>query len=268
MTLLNGKKGDIEVLQLMRVLNSGDVPYTGEALESPTGEPLKTRAVIRLPVPEGAFDIAPSDAANPQAMAEGPGGIFTTVPLPPGETLVSYIYRVRPARSGWALRRQVEYPTRSINLLVGPGLTLESGGFDLKERKNLGGVDYRRYRAGPFGAGSVLSADVGFGAQNSKGLWAPFATAGAATLVLGMGLAFFIRRRAAGRGPRSDQTHLAPGDLDPAGRAAPVVRDDLIVEIARLDEQFESGAIGEASYLSRRKELKERLALLTPGTGS
>ncbi len=127
LTALNGKKGDIEVLQLIRILNSGDGPYFGEPVEDPERDrAAMPRAVFRVPIPEGAFDIAPSDISNPQGMTGGPAGITTTAPLPPGETLLSFIYRVRPSRTGWALRRQIDYPTQSINLLLGPGLELAS----------------------------------------------------------------------------------------------------------------------------------------------
>lgn len=264
LTLLSGKQGDIEVLQLLRVRNSGDRPYFGETDEASGRQggqmPEGSRQVFRVPLPEGAFDIAPSDLRNPQGMAEGPGGIFTTVPLAPGETLISYIYRIRPARSGWALQRQIDMPTDSINLLLGPGLELRSApGFRLTERKTLGGVEYRRFRAGPFSAGSVLRADIGFGSGSSPDIWLGFGSAAAIVCAVALGTVLLVRRRrrslakAEGAGPPRPPVEPAAG------------REDLICQIALLDEQFDSGSIPEAAYETKRQNLKRQLAAMTDG---
>lgn len=253
LTVLEGKQGDIEVLQLLRVRNAGDRPYFGQPLEaSPSETGGMPRLVMRVPLPEGAFDIAPSDLSNPQGMSESPAGIFTTAPLPPGETLISYIYRVRPARTGWALRREIDFPTRSVNLLLGPGLSMQAApGFALIERTELGGVEYRRFRAGPFSPGSVLTADIGFGDEPANKLWPAFAVAATAAAALALGIAVLLRRRA---GTRTAAERPAGTSDVPAGS-----REDLVLEIALLDEEFDSGSIPEAAYRSRRRDLKAKL---------
>ncbi|MGI8426397.1 MAG: hypothetical protein ACR2FO_04630 [Actinomycetota bacterium] len=245
MTLLNGREGDIEVLQILRVHNG-----SAEAFPGAEG------VVVKLPVPESAFDVAPSDDTNPDGMSQGPQGIFTTSPLAPGETLISFIYRIKTSRLGWALRRQVDYPTRNIDLLVGPGLDLVSApGFDLAARKKLGAVEYRRFRAGPFTAGSVLTADVGFEEQKSPKIWLGFGSTVTVTTVLGV-IAFMLARRRKG----------APARIEPSGHIND--REQLITQIALLDEEFDSGALSEAPYHSRREKLKSKLAELSETAGA
>lgn len=248
-TLLSGEKGVIEVLQLIRVVNSDDRPFLGEPATNGMA-----RTVFRLPFPEGAFEIAPSDRSNPHAMSEGPAGIVTTAPLPPGESLISYIYKVRPARTGWALRRPIEYPTGKIDLLLGPELEMDSApGFALAERKRLGRVEYKRFRGGPFTPGSVLTADVSFGRQSTSDLWFAFASAAAAVAIIGLGVSLLVRRRRRANHPPGD-----PEDLSP-----PADRENLVLRIAELDEEFDAGSLAEGTYRTKRRALKDKLAKLS-----
>jgi|GEM_PF-1930176 len=251
LTMLEGKNATVEVLQLLKVQNRSDRSYIGVGDDQKAESGPGGRRVLKLPVPEGAFSIAPSDPGNTQALVNDTGGLAATRPLVPGETLVSYVYKVKFPRSGWQLRKRVEYPTEHEDLLVGPGLQLKAAsGFSYVEQRKLGKTLYRRYRSSAYAPGGEIGADVIPLSKGAPSVWIGFAAAAAVLTAIGLGALLKIRGNharpiAAGGDPQADE------------------RDRLIEQIAVLDEQFESGSLAEEMYRKRRDTMKDRLAALS-----
>lgn len=228
----------LEVLQLMNFKNSSDRTYIGEGGED--------KSVLRLPVPEGVIDLIPGDPANPAGLAVTPLGLASTLPLQPGEISIAYLYKVRVPRIGWQLRREVFYPSDSVDLLVAEGLRLVAAPqFKFAENRTLGGRRYARYRMNSATPGVVIGADVGFPAVTGNGIWSGLTTVGA-VIVAVMVLAAAVWRK---RRP-----------LRTAGRpAAPPSRERLIEQVAHLDEAFEQGNLARSEYDARRATLMDDL---------
>lgn len=257
-----GQGNVLEVLQLLRYRNDSDRAFIGSESDQaspepgPSGEPAEQpRQVLKLPVPESAYDLAPADAANSAGLAtSGEGRLVTTSALPPGEASVAYLFKVKVPRTGWQLRREVYHPTDHADLLVGKRLVLTAApGFEFQESKTLGGESYNRYRSGELNPGSVIEADIGFPDEGTGGVWIGFA-AGIAVLALALGLATVrMRRRRAAKA-------AAVKPSEPAPRAERPTREQLIEQVAQLDEVFESGGLDKTEYESRRGELLARLS--------
>jgi len=258
-----GQGNVLEVLQLLRYQNDSDRAFIGSESDqatpepSPSGEPApQQRQVLKLPVPESAYDLAPADAANGAGLAtSGEGRLVTTSAFPPGEASVAYLFKVKVPRTGWQLRREVYHPTDHADLLVGKRLVLTAApGFEFQESKALGGESYYRYRSGELNPGSVIEADIGFPEEGTNGVWIGFA-AGVAVLALALGLATVrMRRRRAAKAAAAKPAPTTP----PAGGGA--TREQLIEQVAELDEKFESGGVDKGVYESRRAELLARLS--------
>lgn len=257
---VEGQGNVMEVLQLLRFRNDSDRTFVGSDSEQapdpqaslPAQPP--ARQILKLPIPESAYDLAPADAANGAGLAtSGEGRLVTTSPLTPGETSVAYLFKVKVPRTGWQLRRETYNPTDHADLLVGKSLTLTAApGFELAESKTLGGESYNRYRSGALNPGSVIQADIGFPANGSiDGVWIGF---GAATAVLaGLLVAASIRirrRRAAGGQPKEPAEE----------QSASPTRQELIDQVAELDEQFDAGKLDQDAYDARRSHLLARLS--------
>lgn len=232
LTVVEGEGDALEAIQLLRFANASDRTFVGAA----GGE---TRGVLRLPVPQGAFDLLPLEGVDPQQLTSAPDGVVTGQPVIPGELKVSYLYRVRVPRGGWDLRRAVLYPTAKIEVLAGQGLIFEGPAFRLEKEVTLAGKNYRQYRGGSFEAGSVLEGLVR--PEGSPGAILPAGVAFGFLVLAALGTAIFLRRRT--KPPSS----------------SPAERERLIEEIARLDEEFESGSVREKVYLERRADMKEKL---------
>lgn len=253
-----GQSDVLEVLQLLRFTNESDRAYTGSD-PAPAEDPEQTqqaREVLKLPLPESAYDLAPADAANGAGLATAQGRLVATTAVVPGETSVAYLYKVKVPRSGWQLRREVYHPTDHVDLLIGKSLELGAApGFRFQEDKELGDIEYARWRSGELNPGAVIQADVGFPAASTNGVWFGFAT-----LVAVLGALFFagsigLRRRRAARALASGQSEPAPEEPS---------RNELIEQVAALDLDFEAGSVGQEEYDSKRSSLLDKLNRLSP----
>ncbi|HEX2053352.1 MAG TPA: hypothetical protein VHJ78_06480 [Actinomycetota bacterium] len=252
-----GQSDVLEVLQLMRFRNDSDRTFAGTQADAPAtadGGVPQARPVLRLPVPESAFELAPADPGNGAGLATEGGRLLMTSPLVPGETSVAYLYKVKVPRSGWQLRREIYFPTDHFDLLIGKSLNLGAApGFRFAETARLGGQEYDRYRSASRNPGAVLEADVGFtGASSNNGLWIGFTAV--AVVLAGVFAAASLRmrrRRAAAR--------ATPAAEQAAGSDASPTREQLIEQVAALDEEFDAGGMDEKAYRARRKLLLARL---------
>lgn len=259
-----GQSDVLEVLQLLRFRNDSDRTYSGQEIEQPPppdseSEAPPPRQVLRLPLPESAFDLAPADPGNSSGLATAGGRLVVTSPLVPGETSVAYLFKVQVPRSGWQLRREIYHPTERMDLLLDSGLELTAApGFEFQESANLGGQEYNRYRSGSRNPGAVLEADIGFTGGSVEGVWIGF---GAVVAVLGVLLLAGIlrmRRRRAAKAPAPKAIAVEPA------HPAPPTRQELIDRVAALDEEFDAGGLEEDAYRARRSELLTRLGEPSP----
>ncbi|HYN99188.1 MAG TPA: hypothetical protein VEU28_05900 [Actinomycetota bacterium] len=257
-----GEGNVLEVLQLLRYRNSSDRAFIGSDSDQVTPEPAEDgqpeaqqRQILKLPVPESAYDLAPADAANGAGLAtSGEGRLVTTSALVPGETSVAYLFKVKVPRTGWQLRREVYHPTDHADLLVGNMLNLTAApGFEFQESKTLGGQPYNRYRSGTLNPGSVIEADIGFPEEGANGIWIGLGV-GAAGLAVLLALAWLrLRRRRAATAAAKAAPLSSP---QPAKEPS---REELIEQVAELDERFESGGVEKSDYETQRASLLARL---------
>lgn len=252
-----GQSDVLEVLQLMRFRNDSDRSFVGadQAKDQAAEGTDQPREVLKLPVPESAFDLAPADPGNGAGLATAGNRLVTTSALMPGETSVAYLFKVKVPRSGWQLRREVYYPTDHADLLVGKRLKLAvAPGFQFAESKKLGGEEYDRYRSGPMNPGAVLQADIGFaGGASSNGVWFGFGTVVAALGALYFAGSIRMRRRKAADALAAASSHSA------AEQPADATRQELIEQVAALDERFDAGGLDTESYQAERSTLLARL---------
>lgn len=235
-TVVRGDEDNLEVIQLITISNSADRTFIGTASE--TG-----RQVVRLPVAPGAGELQPLDGFGVEGLSETAGGVATGEPLPPGQSQISYGYRVRVARSGWPMSRDVFYPTERVDLLVEKDLPVSPSEFRFEEQVTLEGKTYRRYRVGPLGAGAQIEATIGSTGSGSNLWWGLSGGFGALLLAL-LGGAFFARRRR-------------------AILSSPAERERLVQKVAELDEDFAAGLVDEPEYRKQREAMKAKLKDVT-----
>ena len=228
LTVVKGDDDDLEIIHIQRFQNSGDRTFVGREEDG-------ARRILRLPVPTGAFDLAPAGGMTPDRVAAIPGGFASGDPLPPGEVSPNWIYKIKAPRV-WALSRPVFYPTAQADILIEEGLTFEGSGFTLQDSPVLRSRKYRRYRRIELTPGDIVSASVGR-ASSMPGPGLSWGLGGALAVLIAV---VFLGMRARGR--RGEPT-----------------RAELIEQIAELDEALAAGTIEAEEHRSKRQLLKNRL---------
>ena len=187
-------------------------------------------------LPPGAvdFEVGQSDLP-PGAASFGGGRLHVSAPVPPGESVYLVRYRIPAVEFTIPL----EGVTESMELLFRePAGDLSVSGLMSTEPVTLEGVTYRRF-AGREVAPSVVA--VGSGSRLLPGSELPLVAVmlALALALVGAALAFRSRTRTAATA---------------AGR-----RRRALVEVARLDERWQAGAIEAEEYDRRRTELLREL---------
>lgn len=249
LTVIVGKDGNYNVLQLLTVHTSGDRSYVGAPNPAAPG-PAPT---VELPIPAGATAFSAVQGLNNGLTAAPDGLVASTDPLLPGNTDVSYLYNISVPRSGWGMSLPVVYATAKTDVLIDPALTLTGPALTFQKAVTINHKQYRDYRSAALAAGSTLNASI-----------AP-ASSTSVTLYLGLGALLVLVVASAVGVPRLLRRRRATSETDmPALAEAPPAREQLIEEIAALDEAHATGGVTEDDYATQRAELKTRLVALSP----
>jgi hypothetical protein len=253
-------RGDsIAVVESLKIVNLSDEAYIGRGADLGGSEPSPT---FGLALPAGATEstvaILRSSLTVPQLEPTSFGMALTSA-IPPGETDITYSYRLAGDGGSYDLSRTALYPVLEFSVLGERPLRVESNRLDEDGEQTIEGKEYRRWSAADdLDPGDQVQALAIADAGRSAGLIGGAVALG--LLAVG-GLAFALVRRAARRrGGRSEP---------PVDPSSPRDRDDLVMEIARLDLDYQAGKLDRARWNERRTGLKAELeAREGAGTGS
>ncbi|MBA2726425.1 MAG: hypothetical protein H0U53_10585 [Actinobacteria bacterium] len=247
---LSVEGNELGVLESVTLLNQGEEAYIGR-VGATTGTSADDGASIAFPLPsraiEGQVAVANADINLP-ALIPSEFGFAITAAIPPGETTITYSYKVEGDGGSYDLSRKALYPTVRFSVFSTPPLDVKSNRLSATGPVPIGDKVYEEFRAGAgLDGGDSLQilaiADAGTPAGLIVGM------AGALVLVAALGALPLIRSR------RKSTDRREP------------TREDLLRAIASLDLQRENGEIAEDEWTRRRGELKQRLAP-APGQGS
>lgn len=243
-------RGDsIAVVESLKIVNLSEDAYIGRGAELGAAEPSPT---FGLALPPGATEstvaILRSSLTVPQ-LEPTSFGMALTAAIPPGDTELTYSYRLTGAGGSYDLSRTALYPVLEFSVLAEPPLRIESNRLDEDGEQTIDDTQYRRWSAAedldPGDQVQALAiADAGTPAALIGGAVA------VGLLVLGA-VAFGLIRRST---RRRDEPLAREVDA-----ITPRDRDDLVMEIARLDLDYRAGKLDRARWNERRAGLKARL---------
>lgn len=276
------------VTEVFFVANTGDRTYVGSAGEGGHG------GTVRFSLPAGAEGLQFRDPEASQRYLPVENGFVDRSPVRPGgePEQVLFSYHVRYDSSAFGLSTDLIYPISDINVLVadvGAEVTSEQVAFESKmggqgqSYLNLTGQNL------PEDTTLVLNftnlpqevttpgVDVVPDSSQTVLLWI---AGGLLALAVALGFGYpLLRRRAESPAARSaeplggvyPERSLGPQDrltakpLEQERRAVDdeidleVERQELLLEMARLDDDFEDGKIDEDEYERERAEIKAEL---------
>jgi hypothetical protein len=217
----------------------------------------------RFPLPSGAIGFQPQRGIIDSQIVPTNDGVGLAWPVFPGRQELAYSYQLPFSGDRVAIDKTVAYPVTTFSLYVPEGgLEIRSDQLQPQGSTELGGRKYQLYTATNLNRGDHITAQIVGLATASMGpqpsYTAPLLVAAGAMLLIGGVAAAFVWRRNAGAPARQD-AEITIGTADRE-------RQELIAEIARLDERFDQKVLPEAAYRETRAALMLRVIELTPGT--
>jgi mono/diheme cytochrome c family protein len=223
--------------------------------------------VLRFTLPQGAMNLDIDGGILGGRFIPTANGFADTLPLPPGQGSRQILFRYNLPYSTPSLRllREINYDVANVNLLVADrGVEVTSPQASLQGTRGTQDTTYLNYVGSNLRAGQFL--ELNFARLPRGGSSASTAITNSSTvLAIGLGagtllmaglLAYgLILRRPSSALPATGEVPVVIS----AGKELVAQRRRLVAAIARLDDEYEAGKIGEEAYQRRRAKLKAQL---------
>lgn len=241
MTLIQVAPGQLLVEEYFQFYNDSDRAYVGSKVVDSDGR----METLRFPMPAGAFQLTYTMGFMDCCVKPSASGFIDTMAVTPEVKDLGYSYMLAYSGDSMSLTKTIEYPVAYYSFLVeGTGYRISSPGLKEEPPVTFGDVQYLRLSGQNLKPGETFT--VRLGELPQAGLQGSLLWAGAGLAVVAGALAItypLLRRR---------RLALAPA-------LAGDERQRLLLEIARLDDRYEAGAISEKEYRRRRAQAKAGL---------
>ncbi|MDV2990321.1 MAG: hypothetical protein P3T54_09295 [Dehalogenimonas sp.] len=234
-TIISLEEDGLGFTEFFIIENKGDRTYVG------SGQVIGTAAVtLVLPLPNDAEHIE-IGAEIADTVVFTNAGLVYSGPIKPGYTPATYSYHIHTSQSQYLFSRQVDYTQDRYELLVQGTDKINAPLLTRNETLVIENVAYQYFSGSAISGGEVLSIQLDGLKTNPAQtiLWV-----GGVLVLLVAGFVLLMRRGGRGR--------VAVNGNE---------REQLLIQIARLDDEYESGNIEEGEYRTKRAELKN--AVLT-----
>ena len=251
----DGQGRQFAVLEAVKLRNTSDRTFRADTL---TDGPM---SMVRFSLPEGAADLEVEASLPGGHVLQVDRGFALTVPVPPGDHDILYVYRVPYEGAVKQFTPNFPMGADAYRVMIIEGLAEGSGpGMRRADDVVIGGTEYRVLEAGPLAPGqraAVMLSELpqptllerAENAVRSDG-FRRGALPGAlgVVLVAAVGVVLLRRRNAVGR------RIIISVD---GGKSRPPTHAELVKMIAQLDAEFEAGEVDAEEYGRRRAELVE-----------
>lgn len=227
-----------------------------------------TRQTLRFYLPDGAGEFQSTSDLMSCCIYSNDSGFVDSMPVSPGTREIAYSYKVSYDSGEYLLLRKADYPVADYYLLVqGEDIVITSDQLTREEPFEMGGTLFSYFSASALAPGETLVADISGLVQVGDQDVVTWVTLAVVVMVAGAVSGYlFIRkkrpqpvRQEANIGRKGQQPQPVAQEAN-LGRK----RQRLLVELARLDDDFEAGKIAEDNYRRQRQDVKARLIELMP----
>jgi hypothetical protein len=146
----------VSVLERYQLVNGGEetfVPSTTGS-QGPMG-------LLRFGLPRGAFDLTLDQQLAAHEIIQVDRGFASLMPLPPGQTDVTYSYRLPYARDTLDLVATAVYPTAALWVLAPADLAVSGSNLQTDRVVDIGRQRYQLLAASDLAAGQRVTISVG-----------------------------------------------------------------------------------------------------------
>jgi hypothetical protein len=249
--ILNYGSGLFMIKEYNFFVNSGDRTYLGVNVDPASGR----METLKLSLPSGASGFQ-ADPALANYLTVTGSQVSYSAPLLPGSNQIIYSYAIPCKADSYRLEWKVNYNINRYDLLVvNQDIRIQGAKLNQEQNLNLAGAVYQDFSSQNLVAGDTLTAEfsglLGNKTANLAYLWLLLIPAA------GLALYFILRKKKNIPVPQaltSDEIET-PGVTETSGE-----RQQLLLEIARLDDKFEAGLIAEKEYHEQRSSLKSKIS--------
>lgn len=246
-TIIKVEEDVLRVTEYYYFENGADRTYVGSEIATPDGK----KATLSFSLPQQATGLETGGGLMSCCIYGNDTGFIDTMPFLPGPKEMVYTYLVDYDAGSYTFNQMMYYPVEDYNLLVqGEDVTLSGERLRVEPPMTIENSLYQRLSGANLAADdSVMVKISGLPESGTPALLWIIVTA--AVLA---GATFF------GLNMRGKKARPVPAGGDPARKER-----ELLVELARLDDSFADGKIGETEYRRRRASTKEKLTRLMQG---
>ncbi|MFC1873992.1 hypothetical protein ACFLYX_01685 [Chloroflexota bacterium] len=238
-------EGRLDVEEYYLFTNDTDHAYVGGADAATTGR-------LRFYLPSGVTDMQPAMGLMECCLVLNEDGFGETMAVLPGDKEVAYSYVINGTAGEYTFSHRLNYPIAKLNLLIqGEGIGASSDQLITEEPLDIEGVKYTYLTGENFIADSTLEVQLAGLPIGNQGaiVWVIVALV---LMIAGTILVYQMRKNKLQPKPQPVRTKG-----NPARR-----KQGLLVELARLDDDFEDGKIPEETYRRLRAQKKTELSKL------
>jgi hypothetical protein len=226
-TIIYVEQERLQVKEYYLFVNESDLTYIGSKEVSTEGD----REILTFTLPNDAAKLRITLGLMECCILNNENGFSDTMPFLPGSQEVAYSYEVEYNSGRYELSQLVNYPIANFDLMLQGDVKVDVNLLGVKESLDIGDVSFSHFTGNDLVPGDVLSINMS-DLPGSGSLWVITGVV-LALVILGGGLNSIDQRR-----------------------------QRLLIELARLDDDFDDGKIQEDAYRSLRNETKVKLAEL------
>ena len=244
-TIIYVGQGSLRVMELFRFDNKADRTYIGSEETATAGK----KETLRFFRPKEATELQYTLGLM-ECCIMGSEEVFAdTMPVFPGIREVAYSYEVSYNSGKYTFSRNVNYPTTRYDLLFQSGsVEVTDDRLAVQEPMDIEGTQFKHFSGRDFAPGDTLLAQLSDLPETNSQKALLGAALALVVLVVGSGFVYLLRKR---------RLQPVSPEYNPDQ-----IRQRLLVEIAQLDDDFESGRIPEEAYRRSRAERKSQLVKL------
>ena len=252
----DGALRQFAVLEAVKLRNSSDRTFRADVV---TDGPM---SMVRFSLPEGAAGLEVEASLPGGHVLQVDRGFALTMPVPPGDHDILYVYRVPYAGAVKDYTPNFPMGAESLRVMVVRGLAEGRGAsFGAAEVIAVGETEYTAMTAGPFAPG--MRAALTLSALPEPTLWQRTQNVaesdgfrrGALPGAVGVVLTVLVGGVLLRRRRRPADANVADVVDDATDSVASMDYAALVEAIARLDARFEAGEVDASAYYAERARL-------------
>lgn len=238
-------QGSFSVMEYFLFVNEGDRTYVGSKVVGADGK----KETLRFSLPKKATELQYTLELMECCVVQTEEGFVDTMPVKPGAIEASFSYRLSYSSGTYTFSKKVNHPIDNFDLLVqSKGIEVVSDQLTTEEPLDIEGNRFIHLSSKNLAPGVILSARLSGLPKADIQRVLIWVAMGLTVLIVGFGFSYpLIRKRLQPVSPEGSLDHKRQG---------------LLLKIAQLDNDFESGKISEEVYRRIRTETKAQLVEL------